>query len=396
MPGLVFVVTIYTFPYVYIMIANTLGADRLRPRGGGGHPGRGPPHGGAHDHAADGGARLVSGFILAVLQALALFGSPAILALPAGFHTITTQIWSLFQYPPKVETGGRDLDPAAARHRAPAARCRSGCSAGAATPRWAARAGSGARSRSGAWRWPALRGCLAVMACAIFLPYGILAKAALRARVGAAAHVGQLHARQLSRSRSSSTARPSRAIVNTLELGVLTASVGAVLVALLAYVDQPAAGRSATSSWRFLALAPIVIPGVVLAVALFIAYTRPPFVLYGTLCDPVRRLPDQGDAGRLRAVRRDVPRHPARAGGGRPHPGRRAPARAARRSPRRWPAAGSSPRGASSSSASSASCRPRSSCSRPNTKVMSVVIFDLKEEGQFGAIAVLGPLHARA
>jgi iron(III) transport system permease protein len=26
----------------------------------------------------------------------------------------------------------------------------------------------------------------------------------------------------------------------------------------------------------------------------------------------------------------------------------------------------------------------------PNTKVMSVVIFDLKEEGQFGAIAVLG------
>jgi len=26
----------------------------------------------------------------------------------------------------------------------------------------------------------------------------------------------------------------------------------------------------------------------------------------------------------------------------------------------------------------------------PNTKVISVVIFDLKEEGQFGAIAVLG------
>jgi len=46
---------------------------------------------------------MVSGFILAVLQALALFGSPAILALPAGFHTITTQIWSFFHYPPKIE-----------------------------------------------------------------------------------------------------------------------------------------------------------------------------------------------------------------------------------------------------------------------------------------------------
>ena len=32
-----------------------------------------------------------------------LFGSPAILALPAGFHTITTKIWSLFQFPPKPE-----------------------------------------------------------------------------------------------------------------------------------------------------------------------------------------------------------------------------------------------------------------------------------------------------
>src|SRR5207249_10232734 len=46
---------------------------------------------------------LMSGFILAVLQALALFGSPAILAMPAGFHTITTQIWSFFHFPPKTE-----------------------------------------------------------------------------------------------------------------------------------------------------------------------------------------------------------------------------------------------------------------------------------------------------
>jgi iron(III) transport system permease protein len=34
---------------------------------------------------------------------MTLFGSPAILALPAGFHTMTTKIWSLFQYPPKLE-----------------------------------------------------------------------------------------------------------------------------------------------------------------------------------------------------------------------------------------------------------------------------------------------------
>src|SRR5216684_3926098 len=103
MPGLIFIVSIYTFPYVYIMVANTLaliasdleeaaailGAGRLAVARTVTLPMVLPA--------------LASGFILAVLQALALFGSPAILAMPAGFHTITTQIWSYFQYPPKVE-----------------------------------------------------------------------------------------------------------------------------------------------------------------------------------------------------------------------------------------------------------------------------------------------------
>jgi CP family cyanate transporter-like MFS transporter len=61
---------------------------------------------------------LVSGFILSVLQALALFGSPAILALPAGFHTITTQIWGMFHYPPRIEAAA-----AVIRSAKPASSC---------------------------------------------------------------------------------------------------------------------------------------------------------------------------------------------------------------------------------------------------------------------------------
>src|SRR4030081_3399919 len=34
---------------------------------------------------------------------LPFLGPPAILAIPAGFHTMTTKIWSLFNYPPKPE-----------------------------------------------------------------------------------------------------------------------------------------------------------------------------------------------------------------------------------------------------------------------------------------------------
>jgi iron(III) transport system permease protein len=33
----------------------------------------------------------------------------------------------------------------------------------------------------------------------------------------------------------------------------------------------------------FLATAPVAVPGIVLGVGLFLSYTRPPLVLYGTL-----------------------------------------------------------------------------------------------------------------
>jgi iron(III) transport system permease protein len=386
MPGLIFVVTMYTFPYVYIMIANTLaliasdleeaaailGAGRFAVARTVTLPMVAPA--------------LVSGFILAVLQALALFGSPAILALPAGFHTITTQIWSLFQYPPKIEQAAAVSMPlllATALLLLVQKRLlgRRG---------YAAVGGKGAQRRTiplGVWRYPALLACLLVMAGAIFLPYGILARAAF-----ARAWAQPLTWSNLTLGNFTFTffeySATQAAIVNTLQLGVATATLGAVLVALLSYVTNRrlVLGHQLVA---FLALAPIVIPGVVLAVALFIAYTRPPFVLYGTLAilfvayltkempvgyaqsDATFRgippeLEDAGrilGAGRLRILR-DVTAPLARSG------------------------------------IIAAWCfifigvvRELSASIilfTPATKVMSVVIFDLKEEGQFGAIAVLG------
>ena len=102
-PGLIFVIACYTFPYVFVLVANAL--DRT--------PGE------LEDASSILGGRtwvtarritiplvlpaILAGALVAFLQAMTLFGSPAILALPAGFHTMTTKIWSLFQYPPKPE-----------------------------------------------------------------------------------------------------------------------------------------------------------------------------------------------------------------------------------------------------------------------------------------------------
>src|SRR4029453_16387314 len=179
---------------------------------------------------------LVSGFILAVLQALALFGSPAILSLPAGVYTITTQIWTFFYFPPQGEMAAAFSIPlllATALLLLVQKRIlgRRG---------YAAIGGKGGQRRTialGRWRWPAFVACLVVMACAIFLPYGILAKAAL-----SRAWAQPLTWDNLTLANFSFTffeyGATRDAIVNTLELGVATATVGAGLGALLAYITR--------------------------------------------------------------------------------------------------------------------------------------------------------------
>ncbi|HXJ77649.1 MAG TPA: iron ABC transporter permease [Candidatus Methylomirabilis sp.] len=385
MSGLVFVVAIYTFPYVYIMIANTLELIASD----------------VEEAAALLGASrvwvaltvtlplvfpaILSGFILAALQALALFGSPAILGLPAGFHTITTQLWAFFQYPPKVEMAAAFSVPlllATALLLLVQKRLlgRRG---------YAAVGGKSLQRRSialGAWRYPALLGCLVVLACAVFLPYGILTKAAF----------SQAWAQPMSRENFTLAhwsftflhGGTQAAIVNTLELGLLTASVGAGLAALLAYVTSRklVAGHQVLG---FLALAPIVIPGVVLAVALFITYTRPPLLLYGTLwilfvAYLTKELPvgyAQSDAT-FRGIHVELEEAGRILGAGRLRVLGEITAPLAR------------------SGIIAAWCFVFIGVIRelsasiilftPSTKVISVVLFDLKEEGQFGAIAVLG------
>jgi ABC-type molybdate transport system permease subunit len=72
------------------------------------------------------------------------------------------------------------------------------------------------------------------------------------------------------------------AIYNTFKLGLITATVGTLLATLIAYITNRNLFRGARYL-SFFALAPLVIPGIVLAVGLFIVYTRPPLVLYGTI-----------------------------------------------------------------------------------------------------------------
>src|SRR5690606_31226794 len=46
---------------------------------------------------------LLAGLILVFLETIALFGAPAILAIPGRFNVVTTQLWQFFEAPVRME-----------------------------------------------------------------------------------------------------------------------------------------------------------------------------------------------------------------------------------------------------------------------------------------------------
>lgn len=103
MLGAIFVVGIYSFQYVFLMVSSALEFISSE----------------LEDAASVLGAgtfkttfkialplvlpAIISGFILAFLEAIALFGSPTVILIPARVSIVTTEIWQQFQFPPNVE-----------------------------------------------------------------------------------------------------------------------------------------------------------------------------------------------------------------------------------------------------------------------------------------------------
>ena len=388
MPGLIFVMALYSFPYVFSMIANVcelissdledaaeiLGANKWRTAWTVTFPLALPA--------------LIGGFILAFLHSLSLFGAPAILGLPAGLHTITTQIWALFQYPPRLDMAAAFSVPLLLATMALIAlQKRILGRKGFSTV-----GGKGGQKRLvqlGWGRFPVLLLVLSILSLSVFLPYWILLKAALSKAWALPLTWDNFTLRNFTFA-FFEYGDTQRAIYNTFKLGILTATLGTLLATLIAYITNRNLFRGARYL-TFFALAPLVIPGIVLAVGLFIAYTQPPLVLYGTIWilfvafltkempigfsqaeSTFKSIhPELEDASRIIGANRltslrDVTAPLARSG-----------------------------LIAAWSFIFIGVIRELSAAIllfAPSSKVVSVVIFDLKEEGQVGVIAVLGTL----
>jgi iron(III) transport system permease protein len=388
MPGLIFVMALYSFPYVFSMIANVcelissdledaaeiLGANKWRTAWTVTLPLALPA--------------LIGGFILAFLHSLSLFGAPAILGLPAGLHTITTQIWTLFQYPPRLDMAAAFSVPLLlATMVLIVAQKKILGRKGYSTV--GGKGGQKRLIRLGWGRVPVLLFVFGILSLSVFLPYWILLKAALSKAWALPLTWDNFTLHNLSFT-FFEYGDTQRAIYNTFKLGLITATVGTLLATLIAYITNRNLFRGARYL-SFFALAPLVIPGIVLAVGLFIAYTRPPLVLYGTIWilfvafltkempigfsqaeSTFKSIhPELEDASRIIGANRlttlkDVTAPLARS-----------------RLIAAW------------SFIFIGVIRELSAAIllfAPQSKVVSVVIFDLKEEGQIGVIAVLGIL----
>src|SRR3954451_792030 len=280
LPGLIFVISCYTFPYVFVLVANAL--DRIP--------------GDLEDASSILGGRMwvtarrvtiplalpavLAGALVAFLQAMTLFGSPAILALPAGFHTMTTKIWSLFQYPPKPELAAAASIPLLlltvlllrAEHMILGRRSYAVVGGKQSEPRLV---------QLGGWKWVALALAMLVLMNPVFLPYGALLNAVFSRTASQFVSFSNftLHNIEIVFFELSAT---KLAFKNTFILAFLSAIIGTLIAVVISYLTA----RRAIAGWRALAFlpnAPGAVPGIVLGVGLFLSYTRPPFVLYGTL-----------------------------------------------------------------------------------------------------------------
>ncbi|PGH56793.1 ABC transporter substrate-binding protein [Azospirillum palustre] len=280
MAGAIFVCGIYTVPYSFTMVssaldemaveledaATTLGCGVLRTMVSITIPLAAPA--------------VIASFILSFIQGLTLFGVPAFLLTPTGIPVVTTKLAEFYQlFPPEIYLAAAYCMPLLLvtgalfwMRRRYLGRKQYVTISG--------KTRAGRQIRLGGWRWPALFLALLVPLVSVFLPYAALLMVSLTRAWG----------QGLSWENLSfywywwaifGNSETHTAIVNSLVYSTLGATLCVALGTLVAYIVERRLMVGA-SLLGAVATVPIVIPGIVLSVGFFAAYTRAPLNLYGT------------------------------------------------------------------------------------------------------------------
>jgi iron(III) transport system permease protein len=309
-----------------------------------------------------------------------------LIALPARFHVVSTQLWQFFEYPVRVEQAAAYAMPLLLitilmfwLQRSVLGR------RGYTTV--SGKGGERRTIRLGPWRWVMLGYALFVSALAVFLPMIVLTQAAFAKAWGRGFSLENLSLQNFHYILFEQT-QAQNAIINTFVYSGITAFAAIALSLAIAYVVT-----RKLVPWSnvlaFLCMAPFVIPGIVLAIGFYAAYAPPPLALYGTatiliLAYTTRFLPIAytSSAAGMRSINPEMEEAVRILGGGRLLAIRKVLAPLLKRNlAGAWilvfiPAT-----------------RELSSAIflvGPNTRVISVMLFDLSEEGNFEVLSALG------
>jgi iron(III) transport system permease protein len=279
MRGLVLVTVLHTFPFVYLLAASALqsvdasyeeaaqilGASKWRTAFSITAPLVAPA--------------ILSGTLIAFVNAIALFGSQAIIGLPGRVVTLPTRIYALFDYPPEYGLASAlslifVLITVAALFLQRSYLARRS---------FVTLAGKGSRPQLidlGPGRWLMLGFAALVFVVAIVLPYGSLIAVSLSKSWGLG--FWQNLTLQNYRFILFEYDVTQRAITNSLILATLAATIAVMLGAIIGWIDLRTRlpGRLLLD---YAALIPLGLPGIVMAVALLQFWLKVPLALYGTL-----------------------------------------------------------------------------------------------------------------
>ncbi|HEY6259253.1 MAG TPA: iron ABC transporter permease [Xanthobacteraceae bacterium] len=279
MPGLVLVTVMHTFPFVYLLAASALqsvdasyeeaaqilGAGKLRTAVAITGPLVAPA--------------VLSGALLGFVNAIALFGSQAIIGLPGRIVTLPTRIYALFDYPPEYGLASAlslvfVLITITALYLQRAFLARRS---------YVTLAGKGSRPqllRLGRLRFVLLGIGIVIFIVSILAPFSTLIAVSFSKSWGLDFWKGLTLANYKFILFDYDVTR--RAIQNSLLLATLAATAAVLLGAVIGWIDL----RTRIPGRRLLdyfALIPLGLPGIVMAVALIQFWLAMPIALYGTL-----------------------------------------------------------------------------------------------------------------
>ena len=277
--GLVLVTVPHTFPFVYLLAASALesvdasmeesaqilGAGRARIALAVTLPLVAPA--------------VLSGALIAFVNAIALFGSQAIIGLPGRVYTLPTRIYALFDYPPQYGLASAlslifvaiTVAALAVQRRCLARRS------------YVTVGGKGHRPRLvelGAGRWPILAFGVLVFVVAVAAPYLTLLAVSVSRSWGL--EFWQNLTLQHYRFILFEYDVTRRAIVNSLVLAGATATLVVALGSVVGWAELRTTVRG-RKLLDYVSLIPLGLPGIVVAVALIQFWLRVPVPIYGTL-----------------------------------------------------------------------------------------------------------------